>query len=458
MSTDALVKLEKVSKSYKLYNSPNERLKEALSPFRKKYHKEFYALHDISFELKKGECLGIIGRNGTGKSTLLKLIAHIIEPTSGSVLVNGSVSALLELGTGFNPEFTGMQNIYFYGTILGFGKKEIEGKIEEIVAFADIGNFINQPVKTYSSGMFVRLAFAVQTSLKPAILLVDEVLSVGDIFFQQKCHARIDELTAAGTALILVSHDTQMIEKYSNSVMLLDNGKMLMHGAPNEVVYEYYKLEKRTKMGKDKTIYKNYTVNENSEPVLEQNITWPSSENITIPENQGESSGAICLGLALCGIDNNACGSFKIGETGYLFYEMKLLENIGFPYGVMTIINSKNMVVHAKDTLQYSVDNQPVAGYSAGTVLRFVQSFRLSLSEGEYTISIGLGHINPEEHALVKKADYIKRGEYMTGILGLVKPISFKVEPDKSALAFPFHGYVDLEGSYLLHVQNSVHS
>jgi ABC-type polysaccharide/polyol phosphate transport system ATPase subunit len=450
MSGDVVVRLENVSKYYKLYDSPRDRLKEALSPFRKKYHKEFYALQNISFELKRGECLGIIGRNGMGKSTLLKLVAHIIEPSSGTVIVNGTVSALLELGAGFNPEFTGLQNIYFYGTILGFKRSEIEQKVEEIISFADIGDFINQPVKTYSSGMFVRLAFAVQTNLKPDILLVDEVLSVGDIFFQQKCHARIEELLSKGTALILVSHDMQMIEKYSNTAMLLKEGTCIISASPNEVVYNYYRIEKSTDNKKNISIYKNYTKPTNNEPSLSKDIIWPAIENFTIPNLTHDSSVALCTGIALCNKDNIACNNFNIGETAYLFYEIKLFQDIGFPYGMATLINSKNIIIHAKDTLQYDVNETLWSTYRAGTVLRFVQSFRLSISEGEYTLSIGFGHVNPQDVPLIKKTDYSKRSSNMGSILGIVKPIKFSVTAHNKNLAFPFHGYVDLDGSYLL--------
>lgn len=454
MSGDVVVKMENVSKYYKLYSSPRDRLKEALNPFRKKYHKEFYALNNISFELRKGECLGVIGKNGMGKSTLLKIIANVIQPSSGNIQVNGTVSALLELGTGFNPEFTGLENIYFYGTVLGFKKEEIQKKVEEIIEFADIGEFIYQPVKTYSSGMFVRLAFAVQTSLKSDILLVDEVLSVGDIFFQQKCHARIEELMSNGTALILVSHDTQMIEKYSNHVILLHNGNILQSGQPNEVVYSYYRMEKNDNLKIIPKVIQNYTKQESSRIALSKDIPWPSENNFIQPLEVYASPKAICKKIALCDKNYNACTHFKIGETAYLFYEIHLLEEIGFPYGMATIINSKNIVVHAKDTLQYDTNNYPFTSYAEGTMIRFVQSFKLSVAEGEYTISIGFGNVSPENVGLIKKIDYTKRSNYMESILGIVKPLSFAVAPDSSGINFPFHGYVDLDGSFVMSFNN----
>ena len=179
------IKVESLSKIYKLYNTPMDRLKETMHPFRKKYHKDFFALKDISFEVKKGETFGIIGKNGSGKSTLLKIITGVLSPSSGNVTVNGRVSSLLELGAGFNPELNGIENIYFYGTINGFSKEEMDSRLDSILAFADIGEFVFQPVKSYSSGMYVRLAFAVAIQVDPEILIIDEALSVGDIFFQK---------------------------------------------------------------------------------------------------------------------------------------------------------------------------------------------------------------------------------------------------------------------------------
>jgi len=187
MSNDIAIKAENLTKTYRLYDSNLDRLKESLHPLRRKYHHEFNALHDFNFEVKKGETVGIIGKNGSGKSTLLKIITGVLTPTSGSVTVNGRISALLELGAGFNPELTGIENVYFNGTLMGYSKEEMHAKLDDILGFADIGEFVRQPVKSYSSGMFVRLAFAVAINIDPDILIVDEALAVGDIFFQQKC-------------------------------------------------------------------------------------------------------------------------------------------------------------------------------------------------------------------------------------------------------------------------------
>lgn len=237
--SEIAVKLENVSKYYKLYNSPKDRLKESLSPFRKKYHREFYALRDIDMEVYKGEIFGIIGKNGSGKSTLLKIISRVLTQNSGTVQVNGTISALLELGAGFNPEFTGMENVYFYGTLLGFSQEEMQERIDGILGFADIGDFINQPLKTYSSGMKARLGFAVATEVNPDVLIVDEVLAVGDAIFQRKCYARMESLLRDGKTVLLVSHSRNNIVSLCSRAMFLNDGCSVSMGETLKVVNDY---------------------------------------------------------------------------------------------------------------------------------------------------------------------------------------------------------------------------
>lgn len=232
------LKIEGLTKEYKLYDSEFDRFKEAFSLLKKKYHKSFYALKDISFEVKPGEKVGIIGTNGAGKSTLLKIITGVLKQTSGEVIANGKVAALLELGAGFNPEYTGIENIRLNCTLMGFSRSEIEDNIQRIIDFADIGDFINQPVKTYSSGMFVRLAFATQILSRPDILIVDEALSVGDIRFQQKCYRAMDEMMKDKT-VILVSHDTDAVRRFCNRGIWLNHGKVMFDGNVDEALKQY---------------------------------------------------------------------------------------------------------------------------------------------------------------------------------------------------------------------------
>lgn len=231
-----------VTKVYRLYSDPIDRMKEALHPFKKKYHNDFFALQDVSFSIGKGEVVGIIGKNGSGKSTLLKILTNVLAPTSGSVSVTGRVSSLLELGAGFNPEMTGRENVYFQGAIVGLARRETDLHMDDILQFADIGDFIDQPVKSYSSGMFVRLAFACAVNVSPDILIVDEALAVGDAVFQRKCYAKLDAFKAAGKTILLVSHDMETVKRLCSRVILLDGGHLLQDGSPPEVVLSYFRM------------------------------------------------------------------------------------------------------------------------------------------------------------------------------------------------------------------------
>ncbi|MCC2644571.1 MAG: wzt, partial [Burkholderiales bacterium] len=243
MGRDIAIKVENLTKVYKLYSAPIDRLKEALHPFKKKYHKDFHALDNVSFTIPKGECIGVLGKNGAGKSTLLKIITGVLTPTVGKVEVNGRISALLELGGGFNPEYTGIENIYFQGNILGFERENMDAKLKEILEFADIGEFIHQPVKNYSSGMFARLAFALAINIEPEILIVDEALSVGDMFFQAKCMARMKKLMEnEHTTVLFVSHDISSIKAMCTSAVLLENGRIKMYDRADKVAEEYFAL------------------------------------------------------------------------------------------------------------------------------------------------------------------------------------------------------------------------
>ena len=234
--------VENVSKVYKLYDKPTDRLKEALGLTREKKYREHFALSDVSFDVKQGECVGIIGTNGSGKSTILKIITGVLNPTSGRTDVNGRISALLELGAGFNMEYSGIENIYLNGTMNGFTEEEIDARMQDILDFADIGDYVNQPVKTYSSGMFVRLAFSVAINIDPEILIVDEALSVGDVFFQAKCYHKFDEFKKMGKTIIFVSHDLSSIAKYCDRVILLNQGVKLGEGSPKAMIDDFKRV------------------------------------------------------------------------------------------------------------------------------------------------------------------------------------------------------------------------
>ena len=241
MAEDIAISVNDVSKMYKLYDNPMDRLKESLGLSRKKKYKEHYALNHVSFQVHKGETVGIIGTNGSGKSTILKIITGVLSPTGGEVSVNGRISALLELGAGFNGEYSGLENVYLNGSMIGFSREEIDAKLQSILDFADIGEFIHQPVKTYSSGMFVRLAFAVAINIDPEILIVDEVLAVGDADFQEKSRKRMMDMMHGGTTVLLVSHNIGQVREMCSRVVWIEHGQVQMAGDTGAVCDAYEK-------------------------------------------------------------------------------------------------------------------------------------------------------------------------------------------------------------------------
>lgn len=271
---EPIIEIEQVVKTYKLYDKPVDRLKEALSITKKKYHREFSALNGVSFSVKKGDALGILGKNGSGKSTLLKMITGVLSPTSGNIQVDGKIAAILELGAGFNPEYTGRENIYLNGLMMGYSREEMEPRIAAIIDFADIGTFIDQPVKVYSSGMFARLAFAVSINVDPDILIVDEALAVGDIRFQTKCIDKMKELKSKGTTILFVSHAVEQVKRFCNKAVWIKDGVVEAIGDASEVVDQY------------EDFMKNYI----EDHIVKRNVTIDIQENqaieeLVLPEN-----------------------------------------------------------------------------------------------------------------------------------------------------------------------------
>lgn len=257
MCSDVAISVKDLAKTYRIFGHPGDRIKQALTFGQARFHREFTALKDVSFDIKKGETVGIVGRNGSGKSTLLQLLCGILKPTAGSVKVNGRVSALLELGAGFNPEFTGRENVYFQGAVMGLTKSEMDEHFDEIAAFADIGEFIDQQVRIYSSGMFVRLAFAVAVNVNPDILIVDEALAVGDMEFQERSMSRMNKLQSNGTTIILVTHSIPVVRNFCRQGIWLDSGEMKENGPANKVCYAY-------QAHIDKTLHEKNRINEDS--------------------------------------------------------------------------------------------------------------------------------------------------------------------------------------------------
>ena len=289
--SEKAISVSHIETIYKLYDRRSDRLREALLPIGKKRHKDHYALKDVSFDVGTGECVGIIGTNGSGKSTILKIITGVLTPTAGTVEINGRISALLELGAGFNPEYNGIENIYLNGMMIGFSREEIDKKLDAILEFADIGDYVYQPVKTYSSGMFVRLAFALSINIDPEILIVDEALSVGDVFFQAKCYHKFEEFKEQGKTILFVSHDMSSISKYCDRVVLLDKGTKLAEGSSKKVI-DIYKQVLVGQYKADDSVMEDTVKNAGDKAVGTEGSVETKKDNGSRSVSEGPSAGS----------------------------------------------------------------------------------------------------------------------------------------------------------------------
>jgi lipopolysaccharide transport system ATP-binding protein len=360
-----------------------------LSDRGRRRYRDFWALQEVSFDLKRGESIGIIGRNGSGKSTLLQIIAGTLQPTSGSAEVHGRVAALLELGSGFNHEFTGRENVYLNAAVLGLTRREVDERFDRIAAFADIGDYIDQPVKTYSSGMFVRLAFAVQTAVDPKILIVDEALSVGDIFFQQRCYERMGQLIDNGVCIILASHDLASVQRFCQKTVVLQRGKMMFLGAATEGTKIYVHLEQEEKIA----AYASSAASARpaaSAAMPAGDITGWSGQLRPVPADVRvlDNGWARCSGFAVCDGEGQPSLLFAQGATLSVFYEFEILRDMEFCTGCITIRDKTTQPVHSKITLQDGI-RTPVR-VVRGSRLRFRQDTVLNLHCADYTLDIAL--------------------------------------------------------------------
>ena len=397
---DVVVSARGVGKVYRLYDRPQDRLKHMLfSRMGWSYGREFWALRDVSFDVRRGEVVGIIGRNGSGKSTLLQIMAGIVQPAAGEVKVLGRVAALLELGSGFNPDCTGRENIIMNGVILGVPRGEIDRRLEEIVAFADIGEFIDQAVKTYSSGMFVRLAFSVATSLDADVLLIDEALAVGDVFFRQKCYQRLETLRASGVSIVLVSHAMTEVEQFCQHALLLHGGQVIFHGSASEAVKRFYLMEQDGRLAAAGALPAAPQVAAaGARATSEDSRFWPGPEVFLDISGVAQVSNGLarCTGVALCDSRGWPRHVFEQGETASFFYEYELLADIEVPSGGVEIANEKGTIVHGKNTLEYGSEVPREVG--RGSRLRFRHDMALEIAVGEYTFNVGLDTLSRHDH------------------------------------------------------------
>lgn len=415
-SDDVVIDVQGLSKCYEIYETPRDRLKQlVLPPLYKtlglnrtngstqdapQYFREFWALKDISFQVRQGETLGVIGKNGSGKSTLLQILAGTLAPTDGDVKVNGRVAALLELGSGFNPDFNGRDNVFLNGRILGLTEKEIESRYDQIIAFADIGDFLSQPVKTYSSGMFLRLAFAVQAHIDASIVIIDEALAVGDVFFRQKCYARLEQLKADGAAILLVSHSMPDVEQFCQRALLLEKGSMRYLGPSAAATKHYYLLHQEPALATPKPS----ELKPQSAPVNDSSAALhiPREAFINLEEKTEISDGsAVCTGIALCDATGQACNSFRQGDKAVFYGEFKLLKAIGAPIFGIVIKNDRGVIVHGKNSWQ--LDVEPPLNLPVESVVKSRLSISLALAPGDYVFEVGF--------SFVDTANWLRRSE-----------------------------------------------
>lgn len=444
MSSNIAIKIENLSKCYQIYDKPHDRLKQSLYPRAQRllgmqaqqYFHEFWSLRDVSFEIKKGETVGIIGRNGSGKSTLLQIICGTLNQTSGSVMTNGRIAALLELGSGFNPEFTGRENVYMNAAVIGLSREETDLRFDDIAAFSGIGQFIDQPVKSYSSGMMVRLAFSVAINVDPEILIIDEALAVGDELFQRKCFARLEEIRETGATVLFVSHSGSQIIELCDRAVLLDAGELLAVGAPKQIVGRYQKLlfapEDRQKAIRDQIktssliadlsteggaqerpqvhvadFDQSYEVKESFDPALK-----PTSTIFY------ESRGALIEDVAILDLAGNQVNNLVCGKTYIYSYLVRFqcnANNVRFGMLIKTIagveLGGATSAVNIKDSL---------ARVSEGFSCRVEFRFNCALNSGVYFMNAGvMGGVNGSD-------GYMNR---------IIDAAMFKVMPSENGFA-----------------------
>jgi len=378
------IKLEHITKIYKLYARNRDRLKDSLGLTKKKCYKEHYALRDVSLTVQKGETVGIIGVNGSGKSTILKIITGVLSPSAGEIKIQGRISALLELGAGFNMEYTGLENVYLNGTMMGFSEKEIDERLHSILDFADIGEFIHQPVKTYSSGMFVRLAFAVAINIDPEILIVDEALSVGDVFFQAKCYHKFEEFKKMGKTILFVSHDLTSIAKYCDRVILLNKGVKLSEGSPKDMVNMYKKLlvhqldeETLEDIGTKSTI---------SQPATEKGRAWKEHFQIN-PDilDYGEKQAEI-VDFAIIDQYGEFSNIIEKGSSCQVKSKVYFHSQIKNPIFTITFRNKQGTDITGTNSMFERVETGTV---EAGETRIVTYTQRIDLQGGDYLLSLG---------------------------------------------------------------------
>ncbi|RKD34860.1 ABC transporter ATP-binding protein [Lacrimispora algidixylanolytica] len=442
-SNNNAISVNNVTKIYRLYEKPIDRLKEVMSPTHKNYHRDFYALSGISFDVPKGQTVGIIGTNGSGKSTILKIITGVLTPTDGTLKVSGVISALLELGAGFNMDYTGIENIYMNGTMMGFSRKEMDDKLKDILDFADIGDFVYQPVKTYSSGMFVRLAFALAINVEPEILIVDEALSVGDVFFQAKCYRRMEEIRQKGTTILMVTHDMGAIIKYCDQVVVLNKGNFIAQGEPGKMVDLYKKIlaNQMDDLSLDLEEIRSGELNDFSGEQVKSRSDINAlkegfmKDKLTVNPNRTEygDKKAEIVDFGLIDERGNLSNLLLKGEYFTIKEKIQFHGNIESPIFTYTIKDKRGADLTGTNTMYEASDVESV---KQGDVYEVEFKQKMTLQGGEYLLSMSCTGFENGEHVVYHRLYDIVNitvisNKNTVGIYDMEPKVSLKLHRDR---------------------------
>jgi len=445
-SSSPLVSVEGVGKVYHLYQSPRDRLRQLLAVGGRTFYKEHWALRDVSFTIEPGEAFGIIGRNGAGKSTLLQVMAGVLQPTQGRIETPGRVAALLELGSGFKPDFTGRQNVFVNAAVLGVPRRVAQERMDDILSFADIGQHIDQPVRTYSSGMFLRLAFAVTICLEPELLIVDEALAVGDVFFRQRCYKRLAALMDKGVAVVLVSHAMNDVAQFCSRALYLERGTVRFLGPAMDAV-KLYMLGPGSACPAPGGL--DAAPDVPAPEAFGQDAPWPEPGAFLDIARAGraESGFATCLRVALTDCSGQPCRAFEQGATALFCVEYAVHAPLEVPVAGVELVSEQGVIVFGKNTLQY--DCRVPENVPAGSLLRFVYEVKLDLGLGEYAFGVGLTSMLRDDFARRAEMTHPELDSRNTVLSALSNVGSFSVvfrTADTTPVQLTHHGAANLPG------------
>ncbi len=399
------IEVNNVTKIYKLYNSPKDRLREVFSTDGKRFHQAFHALNDVSFNVEKGQHIGIIGQNGSGKSTMLKIICGVLQPTNGSVKVNGRIAALLELGAGFNPEFSGRENVLMNGALMGFNRDEMDRRFPKIEAFAEIGKFIDQPVKTYSTGMFVRLAFAAAINIDPDILIVDEALSVGDALFQARCFAKFQEFKDKGVTIVFVTHSLNLITTFCDRALLFDRGALIAEGKPKPVVDEYNRLiVSRSEIALTSKTRKSDNINSQDKSPSGE-VEWQELFKVNPNEDRYGTKKAEILEAGIFTLNSEPVQVLERNHEYLIRIKVRYNENMPSAIIAFSIKDPKGTILCGTNTYYHNV---MIGQLEKDDVILVTFRQRININPGEYLLCLGAAAYEEGEYVV-----YDRRFDYM---------------------------------------------